>query len=101
MQTCTRVHAHVMHPYVVQRYGGGERLIKDLKRQANSPSRGSEQASTQGWRLSPLPSCCTLGRAVKRARHKQGYGGSPREARLLRRSAHYGPDLQAPEEEEE
>ena len=34
---------------------GGERLIKDLKRQASSPSRGSEQASTQGWRQGPHP----------------------------------------------
>jgi hypothetical protein len=30
-----------------RRRGGGERLIKDLKRQANSLSHGSEQASTQ------------------------------------------------------
>jgi len=34
---------------------GGERLIKDLKRQASSLSRGSEQASTQGWRQGPHP----------------------------------------------
>jgi len=36
--------------------GGGERLIKYLKRQVDSLSRGSEQASTQGWRRSPHPS---------------------------------------------
>ena len=34
---------------------GGERLIKDLKRQASSLSRGSEQAITQGWRQGPHP----------------------------------------------
>jgi len=39
--------------------GGGERLINDLKRQAHSMSRGSEQASAQGWRRRlQLPNVC-------------------------------------------
>jgi len=33
-----------------------DQIIKDFKRQANSLSRGSEKASTQGWRRVPLPS---------------------------------------------
>jgi len=38
--------------------GGGKRLFKDLKRQANSLSRASEQASTLGCRRSPIPAQC-------------------------------------------
>ena len=35
--------------------GGGERLIKDLKRKANSLSRGARQARPLGWRGGPHP----------------------------------------------